>query len=180
VIGAVALRRVQMSDFAAVREHVLRVSRDDIGFEYRPEWHWDVDDLQGTYVDNPRHALFVAIEADTGTLLGTTSIVNVGPKSPPHPEWLAERYNAPDVAQLLRVYIVRQARRRGIARALVAEARQFTADEGGYRTLYLHTNASVPGAEAFWRAMPTTEIYDGRGNRDGYSEALHFELAMLR
>jgi len=177
MIAGIALRRVQPEDFGAAREHILRVSRDDIGFLYRPEWHWDVDDIQGVYVDNPRHALFVAVDDASGELIGTTSVVNVGPKSPPHPLWLADRYNAPDVGQLLRVYIAREHRRRGVARALVDAARRFVADEGGYRTIYLHTNAAVPGAEAFWRAMPTTEIYDGRGNRDGYSEALHFELS---
>jgi GNAT superfamily N-acetyltransferase len=103
--------------------------------------------------------------------------VNVGPNAPPHPRWLAERYGGPHVAQLLRVYIAADQRRHGVARNLVEHARQF-AEQVGYQTIYLHTNASVPGAEAFWRAMPTTLIYDGRGNSAGYSEAVHFELAV--
>jgi hypothetical protein len=61
----------------------------------------------------------------------------------------------------------------------VDTARLFVAADGGYATIYLHTNASVLGAEAFWRSMPTVEVYDGRGNRDGYSQALHFELSIL-
>ena len=72
--------------------------------------------------------------------------------------WLAERYNGPTIAQLLRVYIARSHRRRGVARGLVTSARHFVASAGGYETIYLHTNASVPGAEAFWRAMPTTLV----------------------
>lgn len=28
--------------------------------------------------------------------------------------------------------------------------------------------------------MPTTEIYDGRGNTEDYSQAVHFELAIPR
>lgn len=173
-----SVRPVQPEDFAQVREHVLRVTREDLRSEYRPAWHWDLDDLQGAYVDNPRQALFVAVDDASGAVVGTTGVVGVGPNAPPHPAWLASRNSGPKVAQILRVYVARLHRRRGIAGALVEAARRFVAEEGGYDTLYLHTNARVPGAEAFWRAMPTTEVYDGRGNPDGYSEAVHFELAI--
>jgi GNAT superfamily N-acetyltransferase len=175
-IPVVTIRRLEPRDFSAVRAHILTVTREDLQSEYRPEWHWDIDDLQGVYVDHPRQALFVAVDDTNGTVVGTTSVVNVGPNSPPHPAWLAERYNALNVAQLLRVYIARTYRRSGIARKLVDRARSFVAEAGGYETIYLHTNASVPGAEAFWRAMPTTLVYDGRGNTHGFSEAVHFEL----
>lgn len=173
----VTIRLLEPLDFPAVREHILRVTREDLRSEYRPEWHWDIDDMQRVYVDHSRQALFVAIDDASGDVVGTISVVNVGPNAPPHPAWLAERYNAPDVAQVLRAYIARAHRRRGVARTLVEQARHFARDVG-YRTIYLHTNASVPGAEAFWRAMPTTLIYDGRGNAAGYSEAVHFELAL--
>jgi GNAT superfamily N-acetyltransferase len=174
----ITVREVAPADFGQAREHILRVVRDDLGYDYRREWHWDIDDMQGVYVDNPRQALFVAVEDDSSEIIGTTSVVNVGPNVPPHPLWIAERYSGPHAAQLLRVYIARDHRRRGVARRLVQCARQFVAVDGGYTTIYLHTNASVPGAEAFWRSMPTTLIYDGRGNTDGYSEAVHFELSL--
>jgi ribosomal protein S18 acetylase RimI-like enzyme len=175
-LAGITMREVTQADFAQTRAHVLRVVEEDLRLEYRPEWHWDLDDMQRVYVDHPRQALFVAL--DSGDVVGTTSVVNVGPNTPPHPAWVAERYNGPGVAQLLRVYIDRAHRRRGIARALVDHARKFVAADGGYDTIYLHTDASVPGAEAFWRAMPTRLVYDGRGNTQGYSQAVHFELAL--
>jgi GNAT superfamily N-acetyltransferase len=95
----------------------------------------------------------------------------------PHTRCGSPNATAGRTAQLLRVYIAADHRRRGVARNLVEHARQF-AEQVGYQTIYLHTNASVPGAEAFWRTMPTTLIYDGRGNSAGYSEAVHFELAV--
>lgn len=177
IVSGITLREVEPADFLAVREHVLRVVREDLRLEYRAEWHWDLDDMQHAYVDHPRQALFVASDADSGRIVGSTSVVNVGPNAPPHPTWIARRYSHSTVAQLLRVYIARDYRRRGIARGLVERARQFVASASGYDTIYLHTDASVPGAEAFWRAMPTTLVYDGRGNSEGYSQAVHFELA---
>jgi hypothetical protein len=55
-------------------------------------------------------------------------------------------------------------------------ARRFAAAEGGYAVIYLHTDRRAPGAEAFWRAMPTTLVYDPQG-AGPFGETLHFELA---
>jgi GNAT superfamily N-acetyltransferase len=178
VAHKVTVGELEFGDFSAVREHILRVVREDLRLDYRPEWHWDLDDMQRVYVDNPRQAFFVATDDASGAIVGTTSVVNVGPNAPPHPAWLAQRYGGRTVAQLLRVYIARDYRHLGVARRLVERARQFVIGAGGYDTIYLHTDASVPGAEAFWRAMPTTLIYDGRGNTEGYSQAVHFELTL--
>lgn len=171
------VRMVRPEEIVRTQTHLLRVLEEDLGVGYVPEWHYDLDDIQGVYIDHPRQALFVAVDDESDAIVGTTAVRALPPKSPPHPKWLAERYNSPRTAQLLRMYVAREHRRRGIARVLVDAAAQFIADEGSYDVIYLHTDASVAGAESFWRSMPTTEIYDGRGRGEG-SEALHFELAM--
>lgn len=153
----------------------MRVLREDFGYaELRP-FHADLDDLQGVYLDHPRHTLFVALDDATGAVLGTTGVRAGGPNSSPHPAWLAWRYSPETTAQLYRVYIAPDHRRRGVARALVEAARRWIAAEGGYRVIYLHTNVGVPGAEAFWRSLPTTETYDGR--HESEYAPVHFELA---
>ena len=174
------VREVTPSDFAEARSVIVRVLDEDLKTGYLPAHHWDLDDMQGTYLDNRRHALFVAVDHASERIIGTIAVRADGPNSPPHPAWLAERY-APDTAcQLFRAYIVREHRRRGVARALVEAARRFIRDEGGYDTIYLHTNPRVPGAEPFWRSMPTTEVFDARREEGAPgSHALHFELAML-
>ena len=174
------VREVTPADFGEARAVIMRVLEEDLKTGYMPQYHWDIDDMHGAYLDNRRQALFVAVDHASGQVIGTISVRTDGPKSPPHPAWLAERY-APDTAcQLFRAYIAREHRRRGVARALVEAARRFIRDEGGYDTIYLHTNPSVPGAEPFWRAMPTTEIYDSRRAEGGdATNALHFELEML-
>ncbi|MCG8351358.1 MAG: GNAT family N-acetyltransferase [Chloroflexales bacterium] len=75
----------------------------------------------------------------------------------------------------------RDHRRHGLARQLVAHVQQFVANEGGYDVLYLHTNPRVPGAEAFWRSLPTRLVYDDRTEggkivKGLRMETLHFEL----
>lgn len=174
------VREVTPADFAEARAVIVRVLDEDLKTGYRPEIHWDIDDMQGSYLDNRRQALFVAVDRASGLVVGTIAVRTDGPTSPPHPRWLAEQY-APDTAcQLFRAYIAREHRRRGIARTLVEAARRFIRDEGGYDTIYLHTNPSVPGAEPFWRSMPTREIFDSRREEGAPgTNALHFELKML-
>src|SRR4029077_19989709 len=72
-LRGLTIRQIEPADFVPVREHILRVVRDELLLDYRPEWHWDLDDLQGVYVDRPRQALFVAVDDLTGEIAGTTS-----------------------------------------------------------------------------------------------------------
>lgn len=152
-----------------------RIIDEDMPYDWNPAWHWDIADLRGTYLDHPRHALFVAVDDDTGALLGTAAVRAGGPKSPPHPPALAGRYDDQTTAQLFRVFVAREHRRRGAARALVDATCRWIAAEGGYTVICLHANANVDGALPFWQAT-ATEVFDARG-LDEWA-AVHFELPM--
>jgi ribosomal protein S18 acetylase RimI-like enzyme len=169
-------RPATTDDLAEVRALMIRTFDEDFGYGYNPAFHADVDDMQGTYLDNPRHTLFVAVEPATGQILGTAEIRSGGLKPAFNESWLVARYDPERTAQIVRVYTLREARGRGVARALVGRVTAFAAAEGGYTVVALHTDPRSPGAERFWRSMPTTLILD---DRDGPSESLHFEMAML-
>jgi GNAT superfamily N-acetyltransferase len=159
-------------------ERVMREVLDsDLG-GYRPQWHQDLDDLEAAYLRPTRSALLVArLE---GELLGTAAVRPCELASPPNPGWLAERYNRPDVCQLARVWVSARGRRRGLGRALVEHAVAWSTGPGGYGRVYLHTDAGVPGAEAFWRSLPVREVHDSRP--DPFN-CIHFEIdaeALLR
>lgn len=168
-------RLAETADLTAVRALMLRTFEEDFGYGYNPDFHADVDDLQGVYLDNPRHTLFVAVEPGTGQLLGTAGIRSDGLKPAFNPPWLVARYDPARTAQIVRVYTLREARGRGVARALVGRVTRFAREEGGYDVVALHTDPRSPGAERFWRSMPTTLIHD---DRDGPSGSLHFEMTM--
>jgi len=159
---------------------------------YQERWHRDIDELAATYLHDERAALFVAvagedpgdgdIKADgevrgAGRVLATTAVRPCRLASPPNPDWLVDRYNRPEACQLVRVWVRAQARRRGLARALVAAATGWATEVAGYQTVYLHTDAGVPGAEAFWRSMPTVEVLDCRP--DPFN-TVHFEIDVTR
>lgn len=180
-------RAMSARDLEAARGVVLTVAEQDLGYGYTPRWHWDLDRMLETYVDNDRQAMFVAAlpageDGADGPVVATAAIRIGGPASPPHAAWLADRYaDRARVAQLQRVATLPGHRRHGLARRLVAAAVDFTRRDGRYRTVYLHTNARVPGAEAFWRSMPVVEVHDARGDEteaDPRFETIHFELPL--
>jgi GNAT superfamily N-acetyltransferase len=170
-----SVRTATPDDLEPARALMLRTFERDFGYGYKPEYHADVDDLRGVYLDNPRHTLVVAIAEDSGAVIGTAGIRSGGLKPEFNHDWLVARYDPERTAQIVRVYTAEEYRGRGIARALVQELLQFVAAEGSYTVLALHTDPRSPGAERFWRSMPTTLIHD---DRDGPSGSLHFEMTI--
>ncbi|WP_219418271.1 GNAT family N-acetyltransferase [Pseudonocardia nigra] len=177
--GYTIRRALSADDLGGAREVVLHTADHDLGYGYQPQWHWDLDRPVETYVDNPRQAMFVAVTPDE-KVVATAAIRVGGPNCPPHPEELARRYaDRQAVAQLLRVATRPEHRRAGLARRLVAACQEFVRADGGYRVIYLHTNANVPAAEPFWRSLPVVEIRDDRGDeRDARFATVHFELPL--
>lgn len=158
------------TDLSGVRRVMGGVLEADLG-GYTPRWHADLDDLAGSYLGRPGHGLFVA--EDVHDVLGTAAVRPCELAVPPNPQWLADEFNRPDTCQLVRVWVSGAARRRGVGRALVREAVAWAVGPGGYRRVYLHTNASVPGAEAFWRSVPSRVVLDCRPDP---FHCVHFEL----
>ncbi len=76
----IVTRPATADDLAEVRALMIRTFDEDFGYGYNPAFHADVDDLQGTYLDNPRHTLFVAVDPATEQLLGTAGIRSGGLK----------------------------------------------------------------------------------------------------
>ncbi|GLY31760.1 GNAT family N-acetyltransferase [Kineosporia sp. NBRC 101731] len=179
-MGEVEIRAAGPADLEGAAACMREVLDRDLG-GYQERWHRDIDNLAAAYLEAPRAALFVAVGygdgeqngEHEGRVLATTAVRPCHLVSPPNPEWLAARYNGPETCQLVRVWVRSAARRRGLARRLVAEASAWATEMAGYETVYLHTDAGVPGAEAFWRSMPTVEVYDARP--DPFN-TVHFEI----
>ncbi len=172
-----ALRHATAEDLPGARTLILDTLYREFGYGYVPAWHTDVIDLAATYLDDPRHTLVVAVL--DGDVVGTTALHSRGPAHPPHPLHLAEHYPSGPTAQLTRVYVRSAHRRHGLARQMVELACEFASQEGGYQSIYLHTNVDIPGAEAFWRSL-AKEVYDARptGEHGPGVSTVHFEIPM--
>lgn len=176
------LRLAQSEDCPSARAFMLATFERDFGYGYVAKWHQDTDDLQGFYLDNPRQTRFIAIDEQSGKVVATTGIRTGGPRAGAHPDWLVSRYTHERTAEIIRVYVDPAHRRHGLAQALVRLVCQWVRQEGGYEVICLHTNANIPGAEAFWRAMPTIETYaegpEGREVEGRILRTIHFEIPL--
>lgn len=161
-------------DLDSARAVMLDTVYRDFGTGYVPRWHRDIIDLHSAYVAPVRHVLLVAVD-ERDEVVATGALDSRGPAHPPNPRWLAERYPSGETAQLRRIYVRSEHRRRGLARRMVAALLDFVAADGGYRCVYLHTDPAVPGAEDFWRSQGVA-VCDER--EESGQRVVHFEIAM--
>ncbi|WP_436954112.1 GNAT family N-acetyltransferase [Streptomyces sp. SudanB182_2057] len=173
-----SVRPATADDLDSARSVMLDTVYRDFGTGYVPRWHADIVDPAAYYLAPARHTLLVAVDGD-GLVVGTGALDSRGPQSPPNPPRLAERYPSGATAQLRRVYVRPGHRRQGIARELVARLLDFAAADGGYRSVYLHTDPAVPGAEPFWRSLGTV-VHDEREDAGGGQSVVHFEIPLKR
>lgn len=168
------MAQLEPSDLDEVAGLMRLVLDHDLG-GYQERWHRDIDDLAKAYLQAPGAAMFLG-RVD-GVVAGTAAVVPCRLTAPPNPPWLVRRYSDPSVCQLARVWIHPSRRRLGVARELVRAAARWAVEAAGYSTVYLHTDASVTGAEPFWRSMPTIEVYDARPDP---FHCVHFELDVTK
>ncbi|WP_425245062.1 GNAT family N-acetyltransferase [Streptomyces sp. NEAU-NA10] len=170
------IRTATPDDLGEARAVMLDTVYRDFGTGFVPRWHADIIDPDSFYLAPSRHTLLVAVSEADQTVAATAALDSRGPAHPPNPRWLAERYPSGETAQLRRVYVRPEHRRRGLARRLVGELREFARADGGYRSVYLHTDPTSPGAEALWRALGEL-VCDERELADSQG-ILHFEVPM--
>ncbi|MES4906569.1 MULTISPECIES: GNAT family N-acetyltransferase [unclassified Streptomyces] len=171
------IRTATPEDLDGARSVMLDTVYRDFGTGYVPRWHGDIVDPERAYLRSARHTLLVAVDERDGRVVATGALDARGPAHPPNPRSLAERYPSGRTAQLRRVYVRPEHRRRGLARELVGRLLDFAAADGGYRAVYLHTDPAVPGAEAFWRSLGEV-VCDERTAPGGGQSVVHFELPM--
>lgn len=174
--GSYTVREPRTDELAATRALMIEVIARDYGYDYRCQWHDDVDDLAGFYLAHPRQTLLVAVDDMSGQILGTAGVRVLRATAPPHPPEIVARYDRERTAELTRVFVRTDARRRGIGRALVEAARRWVAEDGGYALIQFHSRTAVE----FWRALPATETLDNRRpSGDGPATGqVYFELPL--
>ncbi|OQR62608.1 N-acetyltransferase [Streptomyces maremycinicus] len=177
------IRTAGPEDLDGARAVMLDTVYRDFGTGYVPRWHGDIIDPAAAYLAPARHALLVALAGEDGEggeggeVVATAALDSRGPAHPPNPRHVAERYPSGTTAQLRRVYVRREHRRRGLARRLVTELLAFAVADGGYRSVYLHTDPAVEGAEGFWRSLGTV-VHDERDRLTGGQGIVHFDVPL--
>ena len=162
-------------EHSAARAFCLCVIKEFYGFDYRPDWHADLDSLQmpaaqSHFSSLNAGALWTLNEAG-GAAIATAGIKRLTW----HPNVLASlpgRYPRPEkVATLIRAYVRKDLRGRGIGRFLCSlceeEARRL-----GYETIYLHANADAAPTIEFWKSRGYTPLGD-------FGDSTHFDKPLV-
>ncbi|WP_408647496.1 GNAT family N-acetyltransferase [Streptomyces geranii] len=173
------IRTATPDDLDGARAVMLDTVYRDFETGYVPRWHGDIVDPGAAYLAPVRHTLLVAVDERDASVVATAALDSRGPLHPPNPRHVAERYPSGATAQLRRVYVRPEHRRRGLARRLVTELLAFAAADGGYRAVYLHTDPAVTGAEGFWRSLGKV-VHDEREDAGGGQSVVHFEVPLER
>ncbi len=161
-------------EHAAARTFCLETIKEFYGFDYRPDWHADLDSLllpaEGNHYSAHHRGAFWTLRAPGGEILATGGIRHLGWK-PNIPPMVPGRYPRPeDVTSLWRVYVRKDQRGRGLGRWLTA----LCEDEAirlGFDRMYLHATADAAATIAFWNAMGYADI----GTID---DSTHFDKAL--
>jgi GNAT superfamily N-acetyltransferase len=149
------VRLATVADLAAVHALLFDEYVQQSVHGYRADWHADIDDLRGSYIEHPRQALFVAQHRD-GSLAGTAVIRD---RMPPA-AWAARVFRPGVSCEFGRVVVMSQFRRQGLALRLTEAARQWAVLHG-YEAIHLHTDRDNVPALALWRSV-STELVHGR------------------
>ncbi|GAB4586479.1 GNAT family N-acetyltransferase [Nocardia sp. IFM 10818] len=168
------IREARPEDLRGARSVMLDTFYQVFGYGYLPELHDDVIDLAGVYLDQPTQRLWVAEQA--GKIVATSAIRARGPRHPPHPHWLVNRYPDATTGQFFRVYVRPEHQRRGLASRLVRRGIEFVRDTPGLTRLYLHTDARTPGALEFWQTFGVI-VHDGRDPAATF-QTVHLEIPL--
>jgi ribosomal protein S18 acetylase RimI-like enzyme len=143
-------------DHADARQFCLETIKEHYGFDYRREWHVDLDSLLLPPIENhySRHhrAAFWILRNQAGEIAATAAIRHLGWK-PNIVAMFPERYpRGEDIASIWRVYVRKDLRRHGLGRWLTALCEQ-EATRLEYRAMYLHATSDARATIAFWQSV---------------------------
>lgn len=153
-------------EHAAARRFCLDVIKEYYGFDYRTDWHADLDslllDAEANQFSTHNRGGFWTLAAPDGALVATAAVSHLGWK-PALAAAFAERYATPErIGMLGRVYVRSDQRGDGLGRWLNGlcedQARLL-----GYDTMYLHASSHAAATIAFWKSRsyaPFSESMD--------------------
>ncbi|MEM9132321.1 MAG: GNAT family N-acetyltransferase [Actinomycetota bacterium] len=137
-------------DGPRLRTFCLAMIKEAFGFDYRPDWHADLDAMcEGEHdYDSDRRGAFLVARRQ-GVIVGCGALKRLEAR----PELAArfgDRYAEPDrIGSIWRVYIDPDHRCHGLGAELSARLEALAAGLG-YDRLYLHTSANARRSVAFW------------------------------
>ncbi len=143
-------------EHAEARQFCLDTIKEFYGFDYRVDWHLDLDSLllpaDESHYSRRHGGGFWALRDLSGAMVATAGIRHLAWK-PTIIAMFPERYvRGEEIASLWRVYVRNDIRGHGLGRWLT-ELCEVQARGLGYATMYLHASSDALATLSFWRAV---------------------------
>ncbi|WP_407391255.1 GNAT family N-acetyltransferase [Methanobrevibacter sp.] len=135
------------NEIKCVQEFLFNMIKSEFGYDYVPEWHQDVMNLEEYYISPEKNNFFVAY-LDDGEIIAT---IGIRAYDKDFPEF-RHLYSKDTTSSIWRLFVDRRCRRCGLASKMFSIAENF-ANEAGYDDIYLHTHKTLDGAIEFWTKM---------------------------
>jgi len=138
-----------------IREYCLATVKEVYGFDYREDWHRDLDSLllgeASDYAHGQRGCMLV-LQNEKGEVIGTAGMRGLFWK-PNMVEMFQERYgDCQQVASNWRMYIRADYRKQGMGKILVT-LREMAAIRYGYTRMYLHCDINAIRLRNHWEVL---------------------------
>ncbi len=136
------------SDIEKVKEFLFKMIKLEFGYDYVPEWHQDIVNIDEYYINPKRNNMFVAYNEENDEIIATIGIRAYDKNFPQ----FKHLYSNENTASIWRLFVDRRYRRCGLASKMFNVAENFAATEE-YSEIYLHTHKTLEGALSFWTKM---------------------------
>ena len=130
-----------------VQNFLFKMIKLEFGYDYVPEWHQDIVNMDEYYINPKRNNFFVAY-TETGEIIAT---IGIRAYDKDFPEF-RHLYSKNTTSSIWRLFVDRRCRRCGLASKMFSIAENF-ANQSGYNDIYLHTHKNLDGALEFWTKM---------------------------
>ncbi|MBR4446852.1 GNAT family N-acetyltransferase [Methanobrevibacter sp.] len=135
-------------EIAKVQEFLFDMIKKEFGYDYVPEWHHDVVNMEEYYINPKRNNFFVAYVEETHEIIATIGIRSYDKDFPE----FRHLYSKDTTSSIWRLFVDRRCRRCGLASKMFSIAENF-AKESNFNDIYLHTHKNLDGAIEFWTKM---------------------------
>lgn len=139
------------------KKYLFDKINEEFGLSYIPEYHYDIVNLEKTYITPKRNSFYIALNSDN-EIIGTLGIRGYDKNF----EIFKGNYSQDRTASLWRTYIDKEYKRHKIGTKLVSIAEEF-AKNHNYKEIYLHTQKDLIEGYYFWSSLnyiKTIEEYD--------------------
>ena len=150
----VIIKELSADGIEDVQEFLFKMIKLEFGYDYVPEWHQDVMNLDEYYINPEKNNFFVAY-LDSGEIIATIGIRAYDKDFPEFRHF----YSKDTTSSIWRLFVDRRCRRCGLASKMFAIAENF-AYVVGYNEIYLHTHKNLDGTLRYWTKMGFVVVLD--------------------